>query len=182
MKHLHSPPPAVRQGDSLHPFALIPPFLLTLLQSLRLPITPFFSSWRQGMCDDRGVSTGHGDPLPWLFPLAGRVDTFLPLSVSINLFSVLSGSTFLPIKSFYCPASQGSGYTGLWSRRKVCVNVSLIFHLPPPSTQITQIPHCVSFPQYFYFNTNILNCALCLTLASIKLAPKKPIFILILHQ
>lgn len=156
MKMLHSLPPAVRRGDLPHPLALIPPFLLTLLRSLRLPITPLFSSWRQGMCDDRGVSTGHGDPLLRLFPLARRVDTFLPLSVSINLFSVLSGSTFLPIKSFYCPASQGSGYTGLWSRRKVCVNVSLILHLfshSPPSKSLRF--HVVSLFLSLFFQTQL---------------------------
>lgn len=78
-----------------------------------------------------------------------------PLSVSINLLSVRSGSTFLPIKSFHCPASQGSGYTGLWSRRKVCVNVSLILHLLF-STQIRQIPHCVSIPLSLFMQTQLL--------------------------
>lgn len=72
------------------PCRSLPSFLLTLLRSLHLPITPLFSGWRQGTCDDRGVSTGHGDPLPWLFPLAGGVDTFLPRSPSTSICSLCS--------------------------------------------------------------------------------------------
>ncbi|CAB1432514.1 unnamed protein product [Pleuronectes platessa] len=49
------------------------------------PSPPLSPGLRRRTCDDRGVST-----------------------VSTNLLSVLSGSTFLPIKSFQCPASQGS--------------------------------------------------------------------------
>lgn len=90
----------------------IPPFLLTLLRSLRLPITPLFSGWRQGTCDDRGVSTGHGDPLPWLFPLAGGVDTFLPaLGLHQSILCALR---------VHIPAHQElllSSLTGLWLHR-----------------------------------------------------------------
>lgn len=85
-----------------------------LLQSLLLPITPSFpwpeteDVWWQ-RCQHR---SRWSSPTV-LFPLAQESIHSSPFSASINLLSVLSGSTFLPIKSFHCPALQGSGYTGL---------------------------------------------------------------------
>ena len=137
----------------------IPPFLLTLLQSLCLPIAPLFSGSRHGTCDDRGVSTGHGDPLPRLFPLAGGVDTFLP---SLGLHQ-----SILCTLQVHIPAHQElllSSFTGLWLHRFMEQEKGLCECFPHPSslsphTQITQIPHCVSFPQSFYTHRTILNCA-----------------------
>lgn len=142
----------------------IPPFLLTLLRSLRLPITPLFSGWRQGTCDDRGVSTGHGDLLLRLFPLARGVDTFLPaLGLHQSILCALR---------VHIPAHQElllSSLTGLWLHRFMEREKGLCECFPHPSSlshrptapppQITQIPHCVSFPQSFYQGAIILNCA-----------------------
>ncbi|KAI9515869.1 hypothetical protein NQZ68_020397 [Dissostichus eleginoides] len=75
---------------------------------------PIFPGLRQRTCDDRGFSTGHGDPLlPFCshWPLESIHSS--PFSVPINLLSMFPGSTFLPIKSFHCQALQESGYTGL---------------------------------------------------------------------
>lgn len=86
---------------------------LVLLQSLLLPISPSFPWPETGdMWWQRCQHRSQWSSLP-LFPLARQSMHSSPFTVSINLLSVLSGSTFLPIKSFYCPALQGSGYTGL---------------------------------------------------------------------
>lgn len=107
----------------------IPPFLLTLLRSLRLPITPLFSGWRQGTCDDRGVSTGHGDPLPRLFPLAGGVDTFLPgLGLHQSILCALR---------VHIPAHQElllSSLAGLWLHRFMEREKGLCECFPHPSS------------------------------------------------
>lgn len=112
----HILPPAVRlrtpTSHHLHPLLLFFLFLV-LLQSLLLPITPSFpwpetgDMWWQ-RCQHRSQWSSL-----LLFPLARESMHSSLFSFSINLLSVLSGSTFLPIKSFHCPALQGSGYTGL---------------------------------------------------------------------
>lgn len=118
-------------GEETHLTPSIP-FLLSFSHSsgLSVSLLPLFSP-----AGDRGCAMTEVSAQVMVIPSRGcshwageSIHSSL-LAVSINLFSVLSGSTFLPIKSFYCPASQGSGYTGLWSRRQVCVNVSLILHL-----------------------------------------------------
>ena len=77
-------------------------------------LPPLFPGLRQRTCDDRGVSTGHSDPLlPFCSHWPRESMHSSPFSLSINLLSVLSGSTFLPIKSLHCPAWQGSGYAEL---------------------------------------------------------------------
>lgn len=75
-----------------------PPTLLFLLQCLTS--TSSFSGLRQRTCDDRGVSTGHGDPL--LLPCSHwlrRAGAFLPV---LGPFKSPPG-----VLRIYIPAYQG---------------------------------------------------------------------------
>ncbi|KAK5886380.1 hypothetical protein CesoFtcFv8_017418 [Champsocephalus esox] len=113
----HILPPAVRRRRpaSFHLHPPLPLLLIHLLFPTPPPLNPpIFPGLRQRTCDDRGFSTGHGNPLlPFCSHWPRESIHSSPFSVPINLLSMFPGSTFLPIKSFHCPALQESGYTGL---------------------------------------------------------------------
>lgn len=141
----HILPPAVCAEETHSPFISSPP----LSSSFSL-LPPLFPGLRQRTCDDRGVSTGHSDPLLPFCSHWPRSRYIPPRSQSPPICSRCSQ------EPHSCPsrAHTVQPYRGLvtldYSGRKACVNVSL--SNPSSLLPAFQISHCeylslsLSFP------------------------------------